>query len=269
MSALNIRSRTPGDHNGSLPREELAHMQKIIAESQEHFSQLGAGIIARTLAGKPDAALLVATGNTPMGMYQEVARRQRAGELDARKVRVFQLDEYLGLDGPDDPRSLNGWTRRSFVEPLGIPDAQVTPLDAGASDLEAACRAYDAAVQAAGGIDLAILGLGPNGHLAFNEPPSGPDAPTRTIDLAEASIESNAVYWGGRDQVPRRAMTAGMTVILGARHIVLVAAGAHKRAMLERVMHGEVTPDVPASFLQRAPNVTILADRAALPGPVS
>ena len=238
-------------------------MQTIIADSPEHLSQLGADIVAQTLAKRPDAAILVATGNTPMGVYQEMARRQDAGQLNARQVRVFQLDEYLGL-GPDDYRSLNGWTRRSFVEPLGIPDAQVTPLRAN-GDLQQACADYDAAVAAADGIDLAIMGLGPNGHLGFNEPPSGPDSPTRQIDLAEASIESNAVYWGGRDTVPLKAMTAGMNVILAARHIVLVVRGSHKRNILDRAINGPVTPDVPASWLQRAPNVTILADREALP----
>jgi glucosamine-6-phosphate deaminase len=167
--------------------------------------------------------------------------------------------------GPDDFRSLYGWTRRSFVEPLGIPDAQVTRLVADTGDPQAACQAYEAAVEAAGGIDLAIMGLGPNGHLGFNEPPSGADAPTRMIDLAEESVESNAVYWGGRDQVPRQAMTAGLNVILAARHIVLVVTGAHKRDILDRAINGAVTPDVPASWLQRAPNVTILADRDAMP----
>jgi glucosamine-6-phosphate deaminase len=240
-------------------------MHIIVADNLEHLSQLGADIIAQTLAEKPGAAILVATGNTPMGIYREVARRQDAGELDARQVRVFQLDEYLGLDGPDDYRSLNGWTQRSFVEPLGIPDAQVTPLRAD-GDLQRACADYDAAVAAAGGIDLAIMGLGPNGHLGFNEPPSGPDSPTRVIDLAEASIESNAVYWGGRDNVPRTAMTAGMNVILGASQIVLVVAGKHKRDILARAISGPVTDDVPSSWLQRASNVTILADREAMPG---
>lgn len=240
-------------------------MQQIIADTPEHLSHLGADIVARTLAERPDAALLVATGNTPMGIYQELARRHRDGSVDTARARVFQLDEYVGI-GDDDFRSLNGWTRRSFVEPLGILAAQVTRLEANTGDPEAACQAYEAAVDAAGGIDLAILGLGPNGHLGFNEPPCEADAPTRVIDLTEASVESNAPYWGGRDQVPRTAMTAGMNVILAARQIVVVVSGAHKRDILERTMGGEVTPDVPASWLQHAPNVTILADRDAMPG---
>ena len=239
-------------------------LRKMVAHDYVDLSRRGAEEVSRFFAERPSATLLVATGNTPMGVYQELARRKEAGELDSTALRVFQLDEYVGL-GPDDRRSLYGWTRRSFVDPLGIPIDQVTRLEADAEDPQKACQAYEAAVAAAGGIDLAILGLGPNGHLGFNEPPSGADAPTRLIDLTEESVKSNATYWGGRNQVPRQAMTAGMNVILAARHIVLVVSGKHKRTILERAISGAVTPDVPASWLQRAPNVTILADRDALP----
>jgi len=238
-------------------------MQKVVADNPGQLSQLGADIVAQTLAARADATLLVATGNTPMGMYEELARRHRDGSLDASRARVFQLDEYVGI-GDDDFRSLNGWTRRSFVDPLGIPAANVTRLEGNDGDPEAACAAYEAAVAAAGGIDLAILGLGPNGHLGFNEPPSAADAPTRLVDLTEESIESNAPYWGGRDQVPRQALTAGMNVILAARQVVLVVSGAHKRRILDRAMNEAPTPDVPASWLQLVPNVTILADREAM-----
>ncbi|MGC4190488.1 MAG: glucosamine-6-phosphate deaminase [Thermomicrobiales bacterium] len=240
-------------------------MHTIVAESSTHLSALGADLVAATLREHPAATLLVATGNTPMGIYQELAQRTRAGLLDASRARVFQLDEYLGVDEHDD-RSLFGWTRRSFVEPLGIPMDRVTRLDATTDDHRAACLAYDAAVAAAGGIDLAIMGLGPNGHLGFNEPPSDADSPSRMVELPEASIQSNSVYWGGRDRVPTHALTAGMPTILNARHIVLVVSGAHKRDILARTLNGPITPDVPASFLQGVPRLTVLADREALPG---
>lgn len=239
-------------------------MRTIVAETGEQFSQLGADIVTQLLAEKPDASFLVATGNTPMGIYQELARRHQAGSLDTSRARVFQLDEYLGVTD-DDPRSLYGWTRRSFVDPLGISSDRVTRLAANDGDPHLASQAYDAAVAAAGGIDLAIMGLGPNGHLGFNEPPSEANAPTRIIDLTEESVVSNAVYWGGRNQVPRQAMTAGMNVILGARHVLLVVSGTHKQEILARTIDGPVTPEVPSSWLQNAANVTILADRAALP----
>ena len=123
-----------------------------------------------------------------------------------------------------------------------------------------------AARLARSGVDLAVLGLGPNGHLGFNEPPSGRDAPTRVVELAPESIRSNARYWGSEDDVPRRAVTAGMSVLMAARTVILVVAGASKRAILREVLEGPVTERVPASFLQRHPRAVVLADRAALDG---
>ncbi len=241
-------------------------MRTIVADNDEAFSQLGADFIAGFLAEQPDASLLVATGNTPMGIYEVLAKRYADGDLDTSQAQVFQLDEYLGL-GEDDFRSLYGWTKRSFVDPLGISLDRVTRLIADDGDPQGACLRYDAAIDAAGGIDLAILGLGPNGHLGFNEPPCPADAPTRVIDLTEESIVSNAVYWGGRDQVPGQAMTTGMDKILAARQILLVVSGPRKQEILQQTLAGPMTPDVPSSWLQGAANVTILTDRAALPDP--
>jgi glucosamine-6-phosphate deaminase len=226
------------------------------------MARVAAERIAQLIAAKPDAALVLATGNTPLGTYAELAARVHRAGLDTARLRVFQLDEYLGI-APGDRRSLSGWMDRAVLGPLAIPDANVVRLPSDATDPDAACRAYDAAVAAAGGIDLAVLGLGPNGHVGFNEPPVGPAAPTRVVDLTDASVASNARYWGGSDQVPRRALTAGMTVLLGARHTLLLVSGAHKREILRRAIEGPVTPDVPASYLQRAANAAVVADEAA------
>lgn len=237
-------------------------MRCIVADDYDELSRVGADEVEDVIATKPAASVLVATGNTPMGLYQELARRRANGVFDASQVRVFQLDEYLGLEA-DDRRSLFGWTRRSFIDPLGIQLDNVTRLAPDTGDLETTCRAYDAAVEASGGLDLAILGLGPNGHLGFNEPPADAHAPTRVVDLTMESVESNAQYWGGRDEVPHRAMTAGMDVILASRRILLVVSGSHKREVLEQTVAGAVTPDIPASYMQLAANVTVLADRDA------
>jgi glucosamine-6-phosphate deaminase len=178
-------------------------------------------------------------------------------------LRLIQLDEYLGL-GEDDPRSLLGWLLRDVARPLRVEDGDVVRLRGDAPDPDAACRAYDAEVGAAGGVDVAVLGLGPNGHLGFNEPPSPRDAPTRVVALAAESLVSNARYWPGQ-ACPPAALTAGMSTILGARRIVLVVAGAHKCSILARLLTEPVGPGLPASFLREHPAATLLADEAAWP----
>jgi glucosamine-6-phosphate deaminase len=237
----------------------------IVLDDYEALSRAGADWIEERLREKPDAAIVVATGDTPMGLYRELAERHSRGWIDTSQLRVFQLDAYLGLS-PEDRRSLFGWMHRAFIEPLAIAEGNVVRLAGDAPDARESCRAYESSVQEAGGFDLSILGLGPNGHLGFNEPPSRPDAPTRVVDLTPESIISNARYWGGEEQVPRQALTCGMDLLLAARQTLLVVSGAHKHEILHRSLEGPQTPDVPASYLQSAPDVTVLADLAAWRG---
>ncbi|CAA9541513.1 MAG: Glucosamine-6-phosphate deaminase [uncultured Thermomicrobiales bacterium] len=239
-------------------------MDLLPAKTPAALAETAASRIADLIAARPDAAVVVATGNTPLATYRVLGERVGRGDLDASRLRVFQLDEYLGL-GHGDDRSLYGWMARAFLHPLGIPERNAVRLPSGAVDPDAACRAYDAAVRDAGGFDLAILGLGPNGHLGFNEPPSDRAAPTRVVTLSPESVASNAAYWGGDPaRVPRQALTAGMDLLLAARHTLLLVSGAPKRAILRRALDGPPTADVPASWLHLAPKVTVVADRAAL-----
>lgn len=228
-----------------------------VLEDADALARRAADLIGDAVRANPALSVLVATGHTPMATYAELARRG----LDASGVTAVQLDEYLGV-GEDDPRSLWGWMRRAFVEPLGV--GKVVRLGGGIFDPDTACRRYGAEVSALGGIDLAVLGLGPNGHLGFNEPPCGRGAPTRVVTLTPESLASNAGYWEGR-AVPRRALTAGMDVILSARQILLLVSGEHKRGVLARTLREPPTPGVPASWLQGT-GATVLADRAAWPG---
>ncbi|MGY2893876.1 glucosamine-6-phosphate deaminase [Deinococcus sp. UYEF24] len=234
----------------------------LAAADAQALAIQAADLIAGRVQGNPELTVLVATGSTPMLTYAELARRVRAGTLDLSRVTAVQLDEYLGPDslGLDDTdqRSLWGWMQRSFVQPLGITR---TVRFRFRGDARQTCADYDAQVSALGGIDLTVLGLGPNGHLGFNEPPSGPDAPTRVITLSPESQVSNRVYWDR--EVPRQAVTAGMSVILAARASLLLVTGEHKRGVLRRVLDGPATPELPASLLGGA-DVTVLADAAAL-----
>ncbi len=239
-------------------------MNLIQVETYDDLSQRAADMICAVVAAKANAALVLATGDTPMGAYQALVTRHAQGRFDASQLHAFQLDAYLGL-GPDDPRSLYGWLARSFVEPLHVPAAHVWRLPGDTLDPAQVCADYDAAVATVGGFDLSILGLGPNGHLGFNEPPSTVDLPTRIVQLTEASLESNARYWGGRDQVPLRAITCGMRQLLAAQQTILLVSGTRKRDILYQTLYGPVTPEVPASLLRLAPNVTVIADHDALP----
>jgi glucosamine-6-phosphate deaminase len=228
--------------------------QKIVSDASE-LAQVAATRIADAIRQKPDLVILAATGNTPVKTYERLA----AMKPDTSRVRIVQLDEYVGLP-PDDPRSLYGWMDRVLLRPLAIAADRVIRLDPRRED---ACEAFDHAVANAGGIDLAVLGLGANGHLGFNEPPSDTASPTRQVTLTEASLASNAAYWGGRELVPTAALTAGMPTILDAKQILLLVTGESKRSILRRVTTGRVSPDVPASYLQRCPQATVIADRAA------
>ena len=242
------------------------NMELVIADDYDALSRAGADWLIEATREQPDAAIVAATGNTPMGMYIELAQYRSRGLVDTSRLRVFQLDAYLGL-APDDPRALFSWTRRSFIKPLGIAEENVVRLAGDAPDPWEACRRYEATVREVGGFDLSILGLGPNGHLGFNEPPSPPDAPTRVVDLTPESIVSNGRYWGGEEQVPRQALTCGMDLLLKARRTLLLVSGMHKHQIVHRAVEGPQTPDVPASYLQSASHVTVLVDREAWYGP--
>ena len=183
--------------------------------------------------------------------------------MDVSRIVIAQLDEYLGI-GPNDRRSLRRWMNEAVVEPWRIPPSRVLSFALDNDDVDFACREYGD-ILLSRGVGLAVLGLGPNGHLGFNEPPSAASSPTRLVSLPPESIASNAHYWGSASDVPPRAVTVGMDVILSSRKILLIVSGSHKVDILRRALTGEITPEVPASLLRLAPDVTIVADAQAWP----
>jgi glucosamine-6-phosphate deaminase len=233
----------------------------VVVEDADELNRAGADVVSEVIEANPAASVVAATGRTPMGLYEELAARKATG-LETQRITAFQLDEYLGL-GPGDRRSLFDWMHRSFLLPLGVGHESAVRLPTD-GDLDASCAAFDRSIEERGGLDLAILGLGPNGHVGFNEPPSGPDAPTRVVRLAPETIEANALYWGDVADVPPMAVTMGLRELVAARMIVLVASGRAKRAILRAALEGPVGPEVPASFLQVTPaRVTAVVDRDA------
>jgi glucosamine-6-phosphate deaminase len=240
-------------------------VEVVVAADPAGVARIGGEIVAGWLGPAPRGTLLAALGTSPLGVYDDLAARRVDGRLDTSRLRLVQLDEYLDV-GDDDPRSLYGWLRRAVALPLGIPDERIVRMRGDDGDPDRAAAAWDAEVAAAGGIGVAVLGLGPNGHLGFNEPPSAADAPTRVVALADASLESNSRYWDATLPVPRRALTAGMRALLAARRTLLVVTGEHKREILGRTLDGAIDPWVPASLLRTAEAVTLVADAAALPG---
>lgn len=197
-------------------------MNIIVDTSHAFMSHTAASLIARAFQDKPDLSVLVATGNTPIECYRQLAVVVAEQRIDVSRITAVQLDEYVA-ENPATTPLLFDWMNREFLKPLGIEPERTIRFDTTLTD---PVEVYDREVTSLGGIDLAILGLGLNGHLGFNEPMSSIDSPTRFIELTSESLESNRVYWDSARPVPTHAYTAGMTTILAAKQIVLVVSGA-------------------------------------------
>jgi glucosamine-6-phosphate deaminase len=236
-----------------------------VVDDPAWLARAAADAIAGAVAADGPVTIVPATGETPVATYAELADRHARGVFDASGVSVVQLDEYVGL-ADDDRRALFGWMDRTVLTPLDIDAGRVERLPTD-GDLASACAAFDESLAARGGIDLAILGLGTNGHLGFNEPPSDQTSATRAVELTPATIAANARYWGAEGDVPTRAVTLGLRALLEARHILLLVSGAAKHDIVRRALEGPVGQDVPASFVRHAKgSVTVLVDRAAWEG---
>jgi glucosamine-6-phosphate deaminase len=208
----------------------------------------------------------VATGSSPLPVYRELIGRHEAGTgPDYADVQVFTLDEYVGLpDGSE--ASYRATIARELTDPLGIDPARVHGPDPAPDGLADAGRRYEAAIAEAGGVDLQLLGIGSDGHLAFNEPGSSLVSRTRIKTLTEQTRRDNARFFGSPSEVPRHVLTQGLGSIRDARHLVLVAAGEAKAAAIAAAVEGPVTASCPASVLQLHPHATVLVDEAAASG---
>jgi glucosamine-6-phosphate deaminase len=238
-------------------------MNLVVTKDYEQLSAAAADAVVECIRQQPDLLLVLPTGNTPLGMYRHLVGRVQRGEVSFEQARLVELDEYLGI-GLDDPRSLYRWLDEVFITPAGFSPDRVLRFDSTAADPAREAARVEAALEAEGGIGLLVLGLGPNGHLGFNEPGSPFDSRTRAIDLTPESIESNARYWGSADLVPCcRALTLGLGTLSAARQTLLLVSGAAKADILAETLHGPIEVGVPATLLRTLDNVTVIADDLA------
>ncbi|MBS5545057.1 MAG: glucosamine-6-phosphate deaminase [Lachnospiraceae bacterium] len=227
------------------------------------MSRKAANVISAQMILKPDCVLGLATGSTPIGVYEQLVDWYQKGDLDFSQVKTVNLDEYRGL-APDREQSYHYFMDRHLFSRVNINRSHIHIPDGMNEDWQEECGRYEQMIEELGGIDLQILGLGHNGHIGFNEPDSQFAPLTRRVDLTESTIEANRRFFSEGESVPRQAYTMGIKAIMSARKILLLVSGADKADILKKVMEGPITPQVPASILQLHPDVTVIADREAL-----
>jgi glucosamine-6-phosphate deaminase len=237
-------------------------VEVVIQRDAASIGRIVADAVAALLRRRPDAVLGLATGASPVPIYDELAARRARGEIEFGRARAFLLDEYVGL-APRHPQSYAAYIDRVFTSRVDISPVAIGRPEGDAADLAAACVAYEAAIAAAGGVDLQLLGIGGDGHIGFNEPGSSLASRTRLKTLTRQTREDNARFFASLDDVPRHVITQGVGTILEARHLVLVAIGAGKASAVAKAVEGPVTAMVPASALQLHPHATVVLDDAA------
>jgi glucosamine-6-phosphate deaminase len=238
-------------------------MEVVILADAKEIGAVAADAIGALLTRKPDGVLGLATGSSPLAIYDELAARREAGLISFRQARGFTLDEYVGLPA-DHPERYRNVIDKVFVSRVDFAPGAVLGPDGLADDIPAACAAYEAAIRDTGGVDLQILGIGTDGHIAFNEPGSSLASRTRIKTLTRQTRIDNARFFGGDvDAVPTHCLTQGLATIMAARNVMLVATGGRKAEAVHHLVEGPVSAMWPATILQHHPHVTVLLDDAA------
>ena len=232
---------------------------KVIINSAENIAAMAAQQYVSLLKRKPNAILGGATGSTPLGLYAELVRLNKAGEISFKEASSFNLDEYVGLDGAHD-QSYRYFMDHNLFDHIDI-DKSRTRVPSGIDISDPA--AYDKEIQAAGGVDLQLLGIGNNGHIGFNEPGTPFGSLTHIVELTESTREANKRFFTSIDEVPTHAVTMGIKTVMQARSIILMAIGPAKAPIMKEMLQGPVTEKVPASVLQLHPDVTVYLDYEA------
>ena len=237
---------------------------KIVKATDYHdMSRKAANIISAQIIMKPDCVLGLATGSTPIGTYKQLIEWYNKGDLDFSDVSTVNLDEYKGLPRGND-QSYYYFMHQNLFDHVNIDPTHTNLPNGMEPDSEKECSRYDKVIQSLGGVDLQLLGLGHNGHIGFNEPGAAFEKGTHCVDLTERTIEANKRFFASADEVPKQAYTMGIRTIMMAKKILVVVSGEDKADIVKQAFFGPVTPHVPASILQMHPDVTVVADAAAL-----
>ena len=237
-------------------------MRIIITDSYERIGLEAANIVAGQIYLKPDSVLGLATGSTPISLYQRLIAVHKTIGLDFSSVTTFNLDEYIGVE-PDSPHSYHYFMHEHFFDHINIRPENIHLPSGIAEDMVAEGRHYEDMIARAGGIDLQVLGIGTNAHIGFNEPDVKFEATTHRVALDEETIKANARFFDREEDVPRYAISIGIKTILLSRRVILLASGATKANAIHKALCGSVTPKVPASILQLHQNVTVILDKEA------
>jgi glucosamine-6-phosphate deaminase len=238
-------------------------MKLILAKDYLDMSKKAAGILMAQVITKPNSVLGLATGTTPIGTYNFLAKWNQEGIVDFSLVKTVNLDEYCGLSG-EHPQSYRYFMNKNLFGKINIPIQNTYLPNGKAEDCFLECEAYDKTIQNLGGIDLQLLGIGHNGHIGFNEPDKVFYKKTHRVELTESTIQANSRMFDNKEEVPTYAITMGIQTIMSAKRILLISSGKDKARILKEALEGPVDPQIPASVLQLHPDVTVIADEECM-----
>ena len=237
-------------------------MKLIVVENYEELSKVAAQEYANVIKENPKAVLGLATGGSPIGMYKELIKMYENKELDFSNVTTVNLDEYVGLN-PEHEQSYRHFMNENLFKHINVDITKTFVPNGLAEDLAAQCKEYDEKIKELGGIDVQLLGIGNNGHIAFNEPDTELSAGTHVISLTQNTIEANARFFDNIDDVPKTAITMGVGGIMKAKKIILIASGESKAEAIKGIFSGKITTENPASMLQMHRDVILIVDEDA------
>lgn len=237
-------------------------MKLRVVENYNEMSREAARLIAEAISAKPDCVLGLATGETPIGTYDCLVKEYAEGRLDFSRVHSVNLDEYYPIK-PENDQSYRYFMNEHLFDRVNIDKENTNVPDGQAQDVESFCREYENIIDALGGIDVQVLGIGRNGHIGFNEPADELQPYTHLTALTENTIEANSRFFASEKDVPRHALTMGIRSIFKARAIIIMASGAEKAEAVKEMLSGNISTHCPASLLALHSNVTLICDKAA------